>query len=279
MASEIIPLHQPVVSRAQTNAERQRAYRARKAAEKQSTPAAAPAPAPASAPAVAKTKPVTPVTSVTPGVTPGRLLTVAAFMLAAVGVTMNGWFAHSLGSSDIAGWLFLAIGVAADLVALAVPANAARLWQARQRVSALAGWVIWFATFVFAVTAGIGFAAVNVTDVTTSRASRVTPAVTTAQAALTDAMAARDRECAGGVGRNCRAREEAVVDRRRAMDEALRAVERTADPQTEAATRIVTWLTRGVLAPSGEDFALVRLMLLALLPQVGGLLLMVARKA
>jgi hypothetical protein len=63
---------------------------------------------------------------------------VAAFGLAGVGITMNGWFARSLGSSDIAGWLFLAAGVGADLVALAIPSCAAQLWQARQRATALA---------------------------------------------------------------------------------------------------------------------------------------------
>jgi hypothetical protein len=40
-------------------------------------------------------------------------------------------------------------------------------------------------TFVFAVTAGIGFASVNIAGVTMgARASRATPAVTKAQAAL-----------------------------------------------------------------------------------------------
>jgi hypothetical protein len=56
---------------------------------------------------------------------------------------MNGWFARSLGSSDFAGWLFLAIGVAADLIALVVPSCAAGLWQARRRARravSLAGW-------------------------------------------------------------------------------------------------------------------------------------------
>jgi hypothetical protein len=52
------------------------------------------------------------------------LLLVAAFALAGVGISMNGWFARSLGSSEAAGWLFLAVGVAADLVALAMPSCA-----------------------------------------------------------------------------------------------------------------------------------------------------------
>ena len=96
---------------------------------------------------------------------------------------MNGWFARSLGSSDAAGWLFLAIGVAADVVALVMPSCAAGLWQAGQRATALVGWVVWLMTFVFAVTAGIGFASTNIADVTLSRASRITPAAQAAQAA------------------------------------------------------------------------------------------------
>jgi hypothetical protein len=46
------------------------------------------------------------------------VLVVAALALAIVGITINCWFARSLGSTEIAGWLFLAIGVAADLAAL-----------------------------------------------------------------------------------------------------------------------------------------------------------------
>jgi hypothetical protein len=205
------------------------------------------------------------------------LLSTAALALAGVGITMNGWFARSLGSSDIAAGLFLAIGVAADLVALVMPSCAAGLWQAGHRATALVGWSVWAMTFVFAVTAGIGFASVNIADVTMARASRVTPAVQTAQAALNDAMAARDRECKGGVGKFCREREAAVADRRQVLDVALRSVEQAADPQTEAAVRIVAWVSRGALQPTGNDFAMLRLVLLALLPQIGGILLMVGR--
>jgi hypothetical protein len=205
------------------------------------------------------------------------LLSVAALALAGVGITMNGWFARSLGSSDMASWLFLAVGVAADLVALVMPTCAAALWQAGQRVTALVAWTFWAMTFVFAVTAGIGFASLNIADATMARASRVTPGVTSAQAALNDAMAARDRECRNGVGRFCREREATVNERRQALDAAMKSVEQTADPQTEAAVRVVGWISRGALRPTGDDFAMLRLVLLALLPQIGGILLMVGR--
>jgi hypothetical protein len=79
------------------------------------------------------------------------------------------------------------------------------------------------------------------------------------------------------VGRFCRERETTVAERRQALDQAVRSVERTADPQTDAAVRIVAWLSMGAVRPSGEDFGMLRLVLLALLPQIGGLLLMVSR--
>jgi hypothetical protein len=200
-----------------------------------------------------------------------------AFGLAGVGVGMNGWFARSLGSNETAGWLFLAVGVAADLIALAVPTAAARAWRARQRGTAVAGWGIWLMAFAFTVCAGIGFAATNIGDVTLSRGARVTPAIEAARAALTDAMASRDRECAGGVGKNCRAREDAVTDRRKALDAAMQTVTQAADPQVEAASRIVAWVTGGLVRPTGDDFGMLRLILVALLPQLGGLLLMLGR--
>jgi hypothetical protein len=205
------------------------------------------------------------------------LLSTAALGLAAVGIIINGWFARSLGSSDVAGWLFLAVGVAADIVALVMPSCAAGLWQAGQRATALAGWGLWLMTFSFVVMAGIGFASVNIADVTQARAARVTTAVQTAQSALSDAMASRDRECKGGVGKFCREREATVADRRQVLDVAMRSVEQTADPQTEAAIRIVAWVSRGALHPTGDDFAMLRLVLLALLPQIGGILLMIGR--
>ncbi|HLZ05403.1 MAG TPA: hypothetical protein VKR55_25050 [Bradyrhizobium sp.] len=205
------------------------------------------------------------------------VLVAAALALAGVGIVINGWFARSLGSTEAAGWLFLAIGVATDLAALAAPSCAAHLWGARQRATALVAWAVWLMTFLFAVTAGVGFASVNIADVTLARASRPTLAVSVAQAALADAVAARDRECRGGVGKFCREREAAVAERQQAVDVAMHSVEQTADPQTDAAIRLVAWLSRGSLQPSANDFAMLRLVLLALLPQIGGILLMVGR--
>lgn len=268
--ASVITLHQP---RPKTAAERAKAYRQR---QKANLPAVVPAPAPIATPVT-----VRPPENVAfgpvrrrPNVAP-ILLTVAALALAVVGMAMNAMFARSLGSTESAGWLFLAVGVAADLAALALPSCAA---QASKPSVAVAGWSAWAISFAFAVTAGIGFASVNISDVTLARSSRSTPATITANAALTDAMAARDRECHGGVGKFCRERETAVTERRQAVDVAMGTVAATADPQTEAAIRIVAWVSRGMLQPTGDDFAMLRLVLLALLPQIGGILLMVGRR-
>jgi hypothetical protein len=290
--ASIIALHQP--KRAKTPAQRARAHRPRKPRK------AKPAPAPDAESESSETlipadfspanfafaeAPVTPPQAVKlRGVTPPHrvasiLLAAAAFALAGVGVTTNGWFARSLGSSDTAGWLFLAIGVATDLAALVLPSCAAALWQNRQRATSVAGWAVWAMTFAFAVTAGIGFASVNITDVTAARAAHVTPAVTAAQSALSDAMSARDRECERGVGKFCRERETTVAERRQILDTAMASVGQTADPQNDAAIKLVAWVTRGVVRPSGDDFAMLRLVLLAMLPQIGGILLMVSRSA
>jgi hypothetical protein len=133
-------------------------------------------------------------------------------------------------------------------------------------------------TFAFAVTAGIGFASTNIADVTLLRASRVTPAVTSAQAMLSDAMTARDRECKGGVGKFCREREALVAERRQLLDAAMTSVEQAADPQTDAAIKLVAWISRGMMRPAPEDFAMLRLILLAALPQIGGMLLLIRRR-
>ena len=101
--------------------------------------------------------------------------------------------------------------------------------------------------------------------------------MTSAQAALTDAIAVRDRECKGGAGKFCREREAAVAEGRQVLDAATTSVGQAADPQTVAAIRLVAWASGGTLRPAPEDFAMLRLTLLVLMLQIGGLLLLVGR--
>jgi hypothetical protein len=244
--------------RALTGAERQARYKAKLKA-KAARPAVIPAPEPVTltpvpAPIIEAQKEHTrsfPLSAVA--------LRAAAAGLALVGLSMSATYARSLGSSDLSGWLFLALGLCADCAALALPSVAASAWRAGERTTAGAAWLTWTAVYAFALLGSVGFASVSISDVTMARAAQVTPQVTQAQGALSDAMAARDRGCKGGVGKFCREREAAVVDRQQALDDAMGAVAQMTDPQTEAAIYLVVWVSRGAIKPAAGDFAMVRL--------------------
>src|SRR5260370_6190039 len=135
--ASVIALHQP--KRAKIGAQRARAYRPRKrhkakaaaspGAESTSSESLIPvgfwppnsaAESPVTAPPAVTLRTVTPLHRPVASI----LLVAAAFALAGVGITTNGWFARSLASRHIARWLFLAVGVPADLFALGRPSCA-----------------------------------------------------------------------------------------------------------------------------------------------------------
>jgi hypothetical protein len=47
----------------------------------------------------------------------------------------------------------------------------------------------------------------------------------------------------------------------------------SADPQVEAATAVIVWLSRGFIAPSTGDIEMLRLLGVAMMPILGGLLI------
>lgn len=98
------------------------------------------------------------------------VLALLALVIAAVGITINGWFAGSLGKTTEAAALFVALGVTADVLAFLLPAAASRLFQAGRYVGAATAWMLWVATMAFALLASAGFAGMNVADVTAARA-------------------------------------------------------------------------------------------------------------
>jgi hypothetical protein len=200
-------------------------------------------------------------------------LMTSGLALGATGLAINADFARSLGSTEWAGWLFLAIGVASDVAAFVLPSFATGLWR-QHRLAAAAGWALWAVTFAFALIASVGFASLNIADTAIERAGRSTPAIEDAQLALADAKFARDRECIRIRRPMCQRREDEVLARQDKLDAERRAI--VADPQSEGAAKLVVWLT-GVPVGSAWLSGL-RLALLTLLPQIGGLLLAVARR-
>src|SRR5215475_3991089 len=144
--ASVIALHQPKRARSErprTSAPRKRKPKVAKSESSESLIPAEFLPGDSAvagtAPALPESVPAPPPAAPAPsasGVAPaGRwsvasfVLAAAAFTLAAVGLATDGWFARSLGSSDFAGWMFMAIGVSADLAALVTPICAARLWH------------------------------------------------------------------------------------------------------------------------------------------------------
>jgi hypothetical protein len=197
-----------------------------------------------------------------------RFLSIPAVILGASGIVINAWFSHSLGSTPVAGYLFLAVGLATDTCALALPTATASLqsWCLR-----LLAWSLWSLTFAWALIASCGFVSVNVADVS---AARTSPAIELARRAADTATISRQAECIKR-GPLCRERE---ADERAALSKLEAARNDTVvDPQSAGAARLIAWLTAGVVSPKLDDIAVLRLLLLTLLPQIGGLVLLVAR--
>jgi hypothetical protein len=205
------------------------------------------------------------------------VLMVLAFALFIVGLCSNALYAHNLATTELAGWLFVAVGVLADCLAFVLPDRAMHLCREGRFGIAGIAWAVWGLTSAFALYASVGFASINIADTTMARAGRTTPAVEVAQRGLNDAKAARDRECVK-LGPICRQREDAVRDRQTELREAMAKVGAAADPQTDATAKLIRWVSRGSVRPSADDFEMLRLFLMTLLPQLGGLVLMVARR-
>ena len=93
-----------------------------------------------------------------------------ALCLAAVGLVLNANFAASLGQTGLAAALLAAIGLAIDVLAVALPTAASKLWQARQRLAACAAGLIWTGALAMMLLAGIGFASMNIGDTLAGRA-------------------------------------------------------------------------------------------------------------
>lgn len=93
-----------------------------------------------------------------------------AACLAAVGLVLNANFASSLGQSGLAATLLAAIGLAVDMLAVALPTAASRLWHARHRAAAFAAGLIWVGALAMMLLAGIGFASLNIGDTVAARA-------------------------------------------------------------------------------------------------------------
>ena len=98
------------------------------------------------------------------------LLAATALAMAAVGLVMNARFAASFGQSAEAAALLAMIGLAIDVLAVALPSVAAQLWHGRNRASAAVAASIWLVALTMSLLAATGFASTNIGDAVAGRA-------------------------------------------------------------------------------------------------------------
>jgi hypothetical protein len=95
------------------------------------------------------------------------------------------------------------------------------------------------------------------------------------------AWAQRDEACGPGHGKSvaCRVRQSEVTKLEANQIHAMAQIVAQARPESGDFAKLVTWVSRGAIQPGADDFAMLWLLFRAFLPQLGGLLLMLATSA
>jgi hypothetical protein len=150
-------------------------------------------------------------------------------------------------------------------------------------VGKVLAWLAWvFLAFVatFALTNSLRMASIVSADQATARADRQTEGVRTADQALEAARAKRDEACGRGLGKTvaCGSRQAEVAKLEAKQAQATSRVAAQARPESADFARLVTWVSNGHLHPGADDFDMLWLFFRTLLPQVGGFVLMLARR-
>jgi hypothetical protein len=151
------------------------------------------------------------------------------------------------GANESAGLIFAALALVVEGAAFLLPDQISRLCRERAFARALIAVGIWSMTLAFALSNSVGFASLNLADVTEARAK----AGSEIALRRADAATGRIGECAKR-GPLCRGRE---ADERKASADL--AAERSArpDPQIEASAKLISWVF-GI----SPDIAMVRLL-------------------
>jgi hypothetical protein len=89
------------------------------------------------------------------------VLVVIAFAIAWFGIRINAWYGAMLGRTAEASLLLAGLSVAADSLALVLPATGRMLWLDRRLGAAAMAWGLWSLTTVIALLASVGFASLN----------------------------------------------------------------------------------------------------------------------
>ena len=203
-------------------------------------------------------------------------LVTIAYGFFGLGIGINVWNASVNGPLvDVA--LPGALGILAESVMFFLPAWAITLSPVRQ-VVALALLVF---VAAFALTNSLRMASIIAADQATARADRQTEGVHTADRALETARARRDEACGRGLGKTfaCKARQDEVAKLEAKQSQAMIKVAAQSRPEAGDFAKLVSWVSRGTVQPGADDFAMLWLLFRTFLPQVGGIVLMLAQRS
>jgi hypothetical protein len=215
----------------------------------------------------------------------GVMLLLVTFAVAALGIGINAQTGWRFGTTLISAATFAGLSVAADILAITLPTVAVALWLRSRWALASAAWATWALSLALAVLASIGFVNRHVGDTAAARqavlatAAALTAqrdaAITTARQAVAAAAESRQAECTIR-GPRCRALEQEEQTRLSELSAALALPMPAApsvadaDPQLAGASRLATWAG---LRFTTDDLGNLRLALMALLPNLAGLVL------
>jgi hypothetical protein len=202
-------------------------------------------------------------------------LAVIAHGFFALGVGINLWNAWTGG--PIANMILpAAMGVLAEAVMFFLPERTLSL----PLTGKLLAWAFLAVVTAFALTNSLRMASIISADQAMARADRQTVGTGSAESKLDKAKAARDQVCGKGLAKTkaCRDREQDVAELKGQPAEAQKKVAAQAKPESADFAKLVAWVSMGALRPAADDFDMLWLLFRTLLPQVGGLVLMLARR-
>jgi hypothetical protein len=204
-------------------------------------------------------------------------LIILACTLSMLTLGINASFAWDRGDTVAAKAIMAMLGVVFEAVLFFLPTQASYLWRQRHWLKSIFASILCIFLFAFGLLASIGFASANLTEATTARAERISPALADAERKRDAITASKQAECVkrGDKCRQLEKDEQLAIEGVRTEREKVSA---TADPQIMSAAKLVAWVSLDRFHPSVDDFAMLRLLLLTLLPQLGGLVLMVSTR-
>lgn len=200
-----------------------------------------------------------------------------AYGLGIVTLGVNASVAYDRGSTMKDKVLLSVLFFILEAMVFFLPSQASRLWMQRLWLNSILTWIVYLPLFAFAIYNSLGFASSNLSETSTVKAERITPAVSDAQRRLDTLATSRKDECLKR-GDRCRQLEKDEQIALESLKTERDKVSATSDPQIASAAKLITWVSLGRFHPSADDFAMLRLLLLTILPQLGGLVLMVATK-